>query len=194
VRAPPLVAIVVGLLACGGKPNKPKGPPPPDPLLSDEDEPPGDIEPEPEPEPPPPQRWTARAALAPVKGAKVKARVVTFTQVEGSGTAVTGDDAFDGLKAGTYHLVVHESPECGKNASKVGAMLAATSEVALKLFVEKGQPASLEEIDVELMLAGKDSIVGHSLVLHEDKKGKAGKALACGSIIADESDDEEMSD
>jgi len=186
--------MVLGLAACGGKSNKPKGPPPPDPLLSEEDEPPGEVEPEAEPEPPPPQRWTARAELAPVKGAKVKARVVTFTQVEGGGTAVTTDAAFDGLKAGTYQLVVHESPECGKNASRAGAMLAATSEVVLKLTVEKGQPASFEDLDVGLMLDGKDSIVGHSLVLHEDKKGKAGKALACGSIIADEADDEEPSD
>lgn len=186
--------MVLGLVACGGKSNKPEGPPPPDPLLSDEDEPASAVEPEAEPEPPPPQRWTARAELAPVKGAKVKARVVTFTQVEGSGTAITTDDAFDGLKAGTYQFVVHESAECGKNASKVGAMLAATSDVVLKLTVEKGQPASLEDIDVALMLAGKDSIVGHSLVLHEDKKGKPGKALACGSIIADEGDDEDMSD
>jgi Cu/Zn superoxide dismutase len=95
-----------------------------------------------------------------------------------------------GLKPGMYHLVVHESGDCGKNATRAGAVFAAASDVALKLDVAKGAPASLEELDVALMLDGDDSIVGHTLVLHEDKKGKPGKAIACGTIVAEGSDDE----
>lgn len=176
------------LVACGGKAKKATDQPPPDPDLGSEVEPIDEPEPEPEPEPPPPQRWSARAELAPVKGAKVKARVVSFAQTEGAGADIAGDAPFDGLKAGTYHLVVHASPECGKNATKAGPVLAATAGVALTLVVVKGAPAALEDSGVGLTLDGDDSIVGHTLVLHEDKKGKPGKALACGPIVADGDD------
>jgi len=33
-----------------------------------------------------------------------------------------------------------------------------------------------------IQLDGDTAIVGHTLVLHDDKKGKPGKALACGPI------------
>jgi hypothetical protein len=39
-----------------------------------------------------------------------------------------------------------------------------------------------------LTLDGNTSIVGHTLVLTADKKGKPGKPLACGPIILDEED------
>jgi hypothetical protein len=44
----------------------------------------------------------------------------------------------------------------------------------------------MDRLDVgemeSLQLDGDGTIVGHTLVLHDDKKGKPGKVLACGPI------------
>ncbi|HVK76590.1 MAG TPA: superoxide dismutase family protein [Kofleriaceae bacterium] len=186
-----LLATCLAVAACGGK-SKPSTTPPPAEVggLDEAVEP--IAEPEPEPEPPPPARWSARAELVPVKGATMKPRVVAFAQTEGSGTEVEADAAFAGLKPGTYHLVVHTSGECGKNATKAGPAWAVVGTI-LELTATKQAPASLAESDVDLMLDGDSSIIGRTLVLHDDKKGKPNKAIACGTITADggDSDDEE---
>jgi len=41
------------------------------------------------------------------------------------------------------------------------------------------------------MLDGEHSVVGHTLVLHDDKKGKPGKAVACGAITSTDAVDAE---
>ena len=181
-----LLATCLTVAACGGKSEPSTTPPPADPTAGLEEVEPID-EPEPEPEPPPPQRWSARVELTPVKGATVKPRVVAFSQTEGSGTEVEADAAFAGLKPGTYHLVVHTSGECGKNATKVGPAWAVVGTI-LELTATKQAPASLAQSDVDLMLAGDSSIVGRTLVLHDDKKGKPNKAIACGTITLDGGD------
>lgn len=131
---------------------------------------------------PPPRRWQAEATLAPVKGIKLVPAVVTITQTEGDGARLVVE--LTGLKAGRYHLAVHEMTSCGKNASKAGAIWNEAAEATLAVDVDKGAPASLDTIDVPLMLDGESSVVGRALVLHADKKGKPGKAVACGEIAA----------
>ena len=187
-----LVVTCLFVAACGGgkKPTRPYAPPesPDDGEIveprDDEEE-----EEEPEPPPPPPQQWYAKAQLAPVKGSKMKATVVSFSQTEGAFASVLSDTAFEGLKPGTYHLVIHESGECGKNATKAGAAWEAAA-IPLDITVAKGTPGSIDQSGLDLMLAGESTIVGHALVLHADKKGKAAKAVACGVIVAQESEDE----
>lgn len=134
------------------------------------------------PPPPPPKMFAAQAELAPVKGSKLKPVIVKFHQEEGKATHAMSDATFEGLAPGTYHLVVHEAAECGPNATKAGKIWEATAATPLALEVTKDTPAQLDMNDVALKVEGETSIAGRTLVLHADKKGKAGKALACGAI------------
>jgi hypothetical protein len=177
---------LLAIAACGGKkpaPAEPKEPePPPPPPVETKAEPPPEPEPPPPPPPPPPKQWHARADLTPVKGAKFKAATVTFVQNEGNPVAVGSAGWFEGIKSGKYHLVVHQSASCGPNATKAGK--AAGGDIPF--VATKGMDA-LEVGQVNaIQLDGDGTIVGHTLVLHDDKKGKPGKALACGTIAADE--------
>jgi hypothetical protein len=185
-----LSAVLVTALvaaACGGG-TKRNGPPPPagPPLpeeseeTADDDEFPVEVE-----EPPAPLEWSARAELAPVKGIKLKPATISFTQVEGEGTRVASVEPLVGLAAGKYHLVVHDSADCGKNAARIGGVWEPAAGAGLTVDVAKGKPAGVDVGGVELTLDGEDSIVRHTLVLHADKKGAPGKAVACGAIVAD---------
>ena len=117
----------------------------------------------------------------PVKGAKIKGATVTLTQEGDQPVAVGSTGWFDGIKAGKYHLVVHESSECGPNATKAGKAMPAAD---VPFVATKGMDALAIAQVAQIQLQGDSAVVGHSLVLHDDKKGKPGKALACGSIAA----------
>ena len=167
---------VLAVAACGGKKSEPAPPKNPEP------EPPPAPEPKPEPPPeppPPPPAKRAQAELSPVKGAKLKGATVTFAQVEGKPVTVGSTGWFDGIKSGRYHLVVHDGAACGPNATKAGKPGADIRFVAT---------AGMDALDVTepaaVQIEGDGSIIGHTLVLHDDSKGKPGKALACGTIAA----------
>jgi len=172
---------ILAIAACGGKksaPAQPKDPDPDPPPVADKPAP--DPEPTPAPAPPPPKSWHAQAELTPVKGAKLKAATVTFSQDEGHPVTVASTGWFDGIKVGKYHLVVHEAAECGPNATKAGKPMPGDIPFA----AAKGA-TSLDVGQVEsIQLDGDSAIVGRTLVLHDDKKGKPGKALACGPIAS----------
>ena len=170
------VTLLLGfsLIACGGGEKKePTTPvaPPPAPVVK--------AEPEPPPPPPPPKKFSAKSALTAVKGSKIAAATVSFAQTAGEPTKVTTE--IEGLKAGKYHVVIHESAECGPNATKAGAVWPGGASVTLGFTVVKGALGEIDE-SVALPIDGDASIVGHTLVLHEDKKGAPGKAVACGTI------------
>jgi Cu/Zn superoxide dismutase len=162
------------LIACGGgtKEVKPPVAPTPAPVVKAEPEPPP-------PPPPPPKRFSAEAALTPVRGVKMTAATVSFSQTEGESTKVTTE--IEGLKAGKYHVVVHESAECGPNAKKAGPVWPGAASVELGFTVLKGAIGELDET-VALPIDGDTSIVGHTVVVHLDKKGQPGKVVACGTI------------
>jgi hypothetical protein len=167
----PSNVVIVMLVACGGGKPAPKAPPPPPKPAPEK------VETAPEPAPPPvPKVLHAKAALAPVKGSKVGTASVSFAQDDGGDTTVTSDD-FDGLKPGKYHLVIHDGEACDKpgDAWKGGAAI----ELTVKITKDTH---SLEETKVKLDLGGVAPAAGHALVLHDDKKGKPGKALSCGAI------------
>jgi hypothetical protein len=179
---------ILAIAACGGG----KKPEPKEPKEVKEEEPepapvaetkPAEPEPPPAPEPPPPpppKIWHAQAQLAPVKGAKLKGATVTFTQQEGQPVSVASTGWFDGIKAGKYHLLVHQNAECGANAAKAGKPVAGAD---IAFAAAKGMDA-LDVAQVSsVQLDGDAAIVGHTLVLHDDKKGKPGKVLACGAIV-----------
>jgi Cu/Zn superoxide dismutase len=179
---------ILAIAACGGSKPPPAEPkePEPEPAPAPEAKPAPEPEPAPAPEPPPPpppKTWKAQAQLAPVKGVKIKGVTVTFSQQEGEAVSIASAGWFDGIKPGKYHLIVHEGADCGANAAKAGKpmfgadvpFMAAKGSEAL----EVGQIASIQ-------LQGDGAIVGHTLVLHDDKKGRAGKALACGPIAGAE--------
>jgi len=185
------LVIALAIAACGGggkkAADKPKDEAPTE-AKADSPKPEEKVEEKaPEPaKPPPPKMWHAKADLAPVKGAKVKPSSITFSQEEGKPTAVAAA-SIDGLKPGKYHLMVHESKDCGTNASKAGKVMGA-ADVGFE--VKKGAPGSVDDSGSTLALGGDDSVVGHALVLHDDAKGKPGKAEACGVITAVEDEDE----
>jgi len=181
---------ILAIAACGGKKPAPEAPKTPDETGDSAGPPPGPTrkaaEPTPEPvapPPPPPKSWRAQAELKPVKGAKLKGATVTFAQEEGDATKVGSIGWFDGIKPGKYHLVVHEAADCGPNGSKAGKPMAG-GDVAFAAV--KGE-SSLDVVPSSaLPLDGSGAIVGHALVLHDDRRGKAGKALACGAIASAE--------
>jgi len=177
---------ILAIAACGGgkkaAPEEPKEPAP-------EAAPVAETKPEPAPEPeappppPPPKAWKASAELTPVKGQKIKGATVTFAQTEGKPVTVGSSGWFDGIKSGKYHLVVHEAAACGPNATKAGKPVT-TPAGDMQFTAAKGMDA-VDVGDVEgVSLDGDGSIVGHTLVLHDDKKGKPGKAIACGAIAS----------
>jgi len=168
--------------SCGGSKSKPAAEPvAPAPVDHDDG---GEVEPVDEPvvEAPPPAQWQATATLVPVKGVKLSGTAVTFTQTEGENTRVTV--ALDGLKPGAYHLVVHAAATCGKNATKAGAIWAETAGATVGFDASKGTTTDVDSDDLALPLEGAATVIGHALVLHADKQGKPGKAVACGAIGA----------
>jgi hypothetical protein len=170
-----LLISVVALAACGGKKSEPAQPKPePAPAPTP---PAPEPAPEPPPPPPPPKSWNAEAELTPIKGARIKGTTVTFAQTEGRPTAVASKSWFDGIKSGPYHLVVHDGAACGPNGTKAGKPGTDIPFVAT---------AGMDRLDVgemeSLQLDGDGTVVGHTLVLHDDKKGKPGRVLACGTI------------
>ena len=143
---------------------------------------------EPEP-PPPPKKWWAAADLAPTKGSKLKATKVYFMQEEGqTGVAVSGA-ALEGLKPGKYLWVIHEKGDCAKNGAAAGPAWAGAPDLTISLEVAKGTPAAVDQSGLAVAVDGEQTIVGHALVLHQDKKGKAGKIVACG-VIAESTEPE----
>ena len=180
---------ILAIAACGGKKPAPAQPTVPE--DSDSDSPPPvaetkkpplePAEPPAPPPPPPPKSWHAKADLAPVKGAKIKAATVTFAQEEGQQVAVGSTGWFTGMKAGKYHLVVHEAAACGPNATKAGKPMASAD---IPFTATKGMDSLSVGNVAAIQLDGDGAIVGHTLVLHDDKKGKPGKALACGAIAS----------
>jgi Cu/Zn superoxide dismutase len=171
---------ILGIAACGGKQAAPPKEPAPDPTPVVESKPAPEPAPAPPP-PPPPRSWHAQAEMTPVAGVKIKAATVTFSQQEGQQVNVGSKGWFDGIKSGRYHFVVHEAAECGPNASKAGKPIA-TPDLLLVAAV------GMDSVDVgkvdAIQLDGAATIVGHTLVLHDDKKGSPGKAIACGPITA----------
>jgi len=181
---------ILAIAACGGKKpeaEKPKAPnpdsePDPAPTVATKTKP--EAAPEPEtPPPPPPKTWKAQADLKPVKGSKIKGATVTFTQEEGQATSIGSTGWFDGIKAGKYHLVVHEGADCGVNATKAGKPMTGGE---IPFAAVKGESSLTVGPAAGIQLGGDTAVVGHALVLHDDKKGKAGKALACGPIASAE--------
>jgi hypothetical protein len=184
VKTSALLAASLVAASCGGGGSRgtkePEPPSDPD-SIGDYVEPIEDEEDEEPPPPPPPMQWYAKVTLAAVKGSTMKPTVLRFEQTDGEGVRATSDEPLQGLKAGTYHLVFHEGDVCGKNAKSAGAAWAEAG-AAITFEVVKGEPAVVDQADLELMLDGELSIVGHALVVHADKKGKADKPLACGVV------------
>jgi Cu/Zn superoxide dismutase len=177
------LSILVALVACGGskpKPAEPTPPPAAPPAAEAPAEAKAPAEPPAPPPPPPPKTFKATAALTPVKGQKLAATTVSFAQQEGKDTQVSSEGGVSGLAKGTYHLVVHTSADCGANAAKAGAAMKDAPNVDVTVGADK--KGTVDASDVKLALDGDSSIVGHTLVLHADAKGKPGKAIACGPI------------
>jgi Cu/Zn superoxide dismutase len=170
------------LAACGGS-KKPAPAPAPEPEptpapVAAAPEP----APAPAPAPPPapePKVTKAKADLTPSKSSKFKAATITFAQPEGGSVTVASTGWFDGLKPGTYHLVVHDGADCKKPGAAFKA--AATADMTFKADKDS---SNVDVGGVAISLLGDTGVTGHVLVLTADKKGKPGATLACGVIAA----------
>jgi hypothetical protein len=180
--------IIALLAACGGskKPAPEPAPAPaPDPTPVAAPEPTPAPEPAPAPAPPPPPKVTkGKADLTPSKGQKFKAATITFAQPEGGPVAVASTGWFEGLKAGTYHLVVHDGADC----AKPGAALKAAAPADMTFKAEKDS-GNVDVSGLAISITGDTGVAGHTLVLTSDKKGKPGTTLACGPIVALDQDE-----
>lgn len=167
------LALVVGLLvACGGGAKRAAPPA----TVAQKPSP----APQPAPAPPAPAEpaiYHAKAAMTPSKGSKLEPFTVGFMQREGDNALVMADLP-EGVKAGTYHYVIHDGDDC----AKPGAPWRETATQELRLVVLKDLTGALDNSELAAHLAGEQSIIKHTLVLHDDKKGKPGKELACGTI------------
>jgi hypothetical protein len=162
----------VALAACGGSTPK-KAPVEPVKTVENHD----DAPPPPATEPDP-IILHAKAEMAPAKGSKLEPFVVGFMQRQGDNALVLADLPV-GVKPGTYRYVVHDGGEC----AKPGAAWAQTKDAELKLVVLADLTGAIENTELAAHLDGDATMIGHTLVLHEDKKGKPGKVLACGPIV-----------
>src|SRR5262245_45254314 len=107
---------IIGLAAaCGG--SKPAATPARDEVVEKKQEPTDEAPAAPD-EPAVAKSWYAKAALEPVKGAKVSPVTVSFTQSDGEDAHVSAD--VEGTRPGKYRFVIHDSNECGPNATKAG--------------------------------------------------------------------------
>jgi Cu-Zn family superoxide dismutase len=141
----------------------------------------------------------ATAVLSPTKGHDVKG-TVTFTQ-ESTGLRVVAD--ITGLKPGEHGFHVHEKGDCSApDASSAGGHFNPTgmphggpnSEKHHlgdlgNLTADASGHAHLDTVFTFLALSGTNSIVGHSVIVHEGKDdltsqptGNAGARVACGVI------------
>lgn len=176
---------VLAFAACGGsKPAPAPIEPPPveaPPPMAEPAPAPEPPPPPPAPPPPPPKVTKAQAELTPIKGQKFKPGTVMISQKEGDSTSqVTSPAGFEGLKAGSYHLVVHTAADCGPNATKAGAVFTGASTPVG--FTADATSSAIDVPSAPVQLEGEQSVTGRVLVLHADKAGKIGKAIACGPI------------
>lgn len=116
--------------------------------------------------------------MAPVSGSKMKPIEVSLKQVDDATTVTAG--FFQGLKPGLYHFVVHDKGDCSHKAARAGKAWAGAAALDLSMKID----ASGGNIDESGLPIKVVDLGGHALVLHADKKGKPGKAVACGVIPA----------
>ena len=166
--------VALTVAACGGGSAPKKAPVEPvKPVVQEE---------APLPAPPPekePVVLHAKAEMTATKGSKLEPFVVGFMQREGDNALVLADLPV-GVKPGKYLYVIHDGADC----AKPGGPWAETKDVVLELVVQKDLTGALENTELAAHLDGEKALVEHTLVLHEDKKGKPGKAVACGTIKA----------
>ena len=178
MRALPIAMSAIVLLSgCGGGASTTQGP-----TVKTKAAAGGEAEPEerePEEKLRRPKRIYAKAALSPVRGSRLKRILVSFTQRGNADTTVeTG--AFTNAMPGTYWLVIHDGSACGANASKAGPVWPGAD--VMRVVIRRDLSGGLETTELDLSLDGDAGAISHALVLHDDKKGKPGKALACGVI------------
>ena len=141
----------------------------------------------------------AAAQLEPKSGSQVTG-LVTFTKV-GDEIQVVAD--IQNLKPGKHGLHIHEKGDCSAaDAASAGAHFNPTQKhhggpMTLEhhagdlgnIEADASGKAHLDWKDKVMKLSGPDSVVGHSVILHEKEDdlktqptGNAGGRLACGVI------------
>jgi hypothetical protein len=116
----------------------------------------------------------------------MKPVTLTIEQTEGQ-PAKIAEVSIEGLRPGKYQLVVHDASACGVVTPKVdpsAAPIAKAPGEAVIVEVGKDGPGIVPATDVAVVLEGTGSIIGKTLVLHEERAGKLGAGQACGAIVS----------
>ena len=123
-----------------------------------------------------PATAVAPVEMKPVKGSKMKPATVKLEE-QGSTTSLVGG-WFEGLKPGKYLWVIHEKGDGSGNGKKAGPAWSGAAGLQISMEVTKDHGGNIDQgLPIKLADVG-----GRALVLHQDKKGKPGKAVACGVI------------
>lgn len=148
----------------------------------------------------------AKAIIKPSFGNRAKG-MVTFEQVV-DGVKITAD--IEGLKPGSHGFHIHQYGDCGSDGSSAGgifnplpvaqynppATIHGGPDSTMRLAGDLGNVvanekgiAHYERIDLVIDLNGPQSIIGHSIVIHEKEddyvtqpNGGSGGAVGCGII------------
>ncbi len=141
----------------------------------------------------------ASAILNPTKGNKAHGNIV-FTNVE-AGVLIVAD--IEGLTPGEHGFHIHEKGDCSApDASSAGDHFNPTQKShggpiqanrhvgdLGNIVADDQGNAHYERVDEVVSLEGENSIVGRSVIVHENRddlvsqpSGDAGKRLACGVI------------
>ncbi|MEC7839572.1 MAG: superoxide dismutase family protein [Chlamydiota bacterium] len=147
---------------------------------------------------------TAKATLGSTEGNDVSGEV-TFIELE-HGVRIIAE--IEGLTPGGHGFHIHEFGDCSApDASSAGGHFNPENEIHAgpsdtprhvgdlgNLFADKNGKAYYDRVDFEVELKGENSVVGKSVIVHEDRDdfvsqptGNAGARVACGLIIQEES-------
>lgn len=148
----------------------------------------------------PPPHIVAVCDLVGVMDSKIKGRI-TFTQF-GATTSIVG--VVEGLSPGSHGIHVHEHGACGNAGADAGGHYNPTDKKHGKaadmeshmgdlgnIVADRDGRAKISLDDDNITLDGVDTIVGRSLVVHQDPDdmmsqpaGNSGKRIACGAIVS----------
>ena len=141
----------------------------------------------------------AVAVLHPTEGNNVKG-VVTFTKVD-NGFKVVAD--LEGLTPGKHGFHIHEFGDCtAPDGTSAGGHFNPEGEPHSgpdsdkrhigdlgNIEADENGKAHLEYVDTQITCSGKNSIIGHAVIVHEKEDdltsqptGAAGPRVACGVI------------
>jgi Cu-Zn family superoxide dismutase len=120
--------------------------------------------------------------------------VLSFTMETDKRMLIEGN--FEGLKPGKYSIQIHQWGDCSAPGfTSTGPLLTSaafyknapagdTAAIGTLGYITAGNDgrAQIKTYSTRLSLAGSNSILGRSVVIHADSAGSAGRMISCGVV------------